>query len=274
MTKSSLHSDQDKAAAKEGIFSLLEESAVADWFVANGKYLIYGLCAVLVLFIIFYRVSSSHGREVEQDYIQASSDFITVIKATDSSTPAVENALKQLESLMKSHPELHAIYDGALAQTFLNRSQIDKALPLAESTLARTKVDDLPLYRDFAATTLLISTEKYPEALKNSITLQEKMGQMINTAHGNEESSFSEELFAINLFRIAMLQQQLEDKAAELKSWQEWKQYAGLSGNKTLLSVQIKPQAFRRVIQQLAIGDVSLIDYIAYRENLLQLKAK
>jgi hypothetical protein len=83
------------------------------------------------------------------------------------------------------------------------------------------------------------------------------------------DRSFGDELFALNLLRIAILQQQLGDRPGELQTWREWKRYAGLEKGDSN-SLKVSPVAFRYAIQQLAIGSVSLPDYIAHREKELK----
>lgn len=269
MTTSS-SSKNNKTSSEQEPLSFFDESTLTEWFTSNGKYLAYGVCALLVLLILIYRFSATHNDASEQEYLKASNDFMTVIKTGDSTSPGTDATFINFKKLMNNHPELHAIYDGALAQTLLNRGQVEEAIPFAEATLARTRVNHLAFYQDFAETTLLISTKKYEEALKNAIALQDKMNEAINSTENQQERSFSEELFAVNLFRIGMLQQQLNDKLAEQQTWLLWKQYAGLGTNKIALPVHVTSQSFRNVIQQLAIGNISLIDYITYRESILQ----
>lgn len=260
----------NKTSSEQGSISFFDESALTEWFTSNGKYIAYGVCALLVLFILVYRFSANYNDASEQEYLKASNDFMTVIKTNDSTSPGTDDSFIDLKKLMSNHSELHAIYDGALAQTLLNRGQVEEAIPFAEATLVRTRVNHLVFYQDFAATTLLISTKKYEEALKNALVLQDKMGEAINSTTDQQERSFSDELFAVNFFRIGMLQQQLNDKLAEQRTWLLWKQYAGLGTNKAALPVHVPSQSFRNVIQQLAIGNISLLDYIAYRESILQ----
>lgn len=260
-----------EAIASKDNSSFLEEGELIEWLSNNGKYLAYALIGLLVLFVIFYRYSSSHTSQAEQDYVQASNDFAIFTKATDATDKTtVDEALKRLISLMKSHPELHAAYDGILAQTLLNQGRVEEAQAYAEATLKRTQIDELPYYTDFGANTLLIEAKQYQASLEKAQALQEKMSAAISQSPITSQRSFGEELFAINLFRIAMLQQQLNDKAGELATWQLWKQYAGLDSAKTAPPLKVNPQAFRAVIQQLAIGSMALPDYITYRENELK----
>jgi hypothetical protein len=177
-----------------------------------------------------------------------------------------QEALARLQQLMHKHSELNAAYGGALAQLFLNQSQVEDALPYAEASLARVKSNDLPFYAEYAATTLLISQQNYSQALANAQALQLKMEEHLSLPA--DQRTFGEELFALNLLRIGILQQSTGDVSGELKTWQTWKQHAGLNGSKS--STSINPQAFRALVQQLAIGSVSLPDYIAHRESLLK----
>lgn len=254
-------------AAKSPL-SFLEEGVLVDWFANNGKYVAYGLIGLLILFVIFYRFSNGHLTKSEQDFSKAAQDFaiFTKIDATDQTQ--LDNALARLNALMDKHPELHAAYDGTIAQTLLFRGQSAQATPYMESTLARTKSNDLPYYNEFGANTLLINANNYQAALEKSQALQQKM--ITALSESTKEKPFGEELFAINLFRIGMIQQQLGDKAGELTTWQQWKQYSGLDNGRSSSSIKIDAQIFRAIIQQLAIGNISIPDYINYRETVLK----
>jgi hypothetical protein len=253
---------------KPQVLDLLDESRITEWLIEYGSNILYMLAGTVGILILIYAFSSGQHSKAEQEYIQAANDFTYFTKSYDSKNPVpLNDAFNRLNSLMKKHPELHAAYDGALAQTLLNRTQIEEAQPFALATLARVKSNDLPFYRDYAETTLLIGQLNFKQALENALALQQKMKDQI--ANDPSARSFGDELFALNLLRVAMMQQEIGDKAAEMKTWNEWRGYAGLNG-KHQATGNVNPQAFRSVIQKLAIGSISLPDYISNRESLLK----
>lgn len=258
----------ETSVSKSSLLDYFDEGRMTEWFSLHAKNILYSLGGLVALFIIVYIFSSSQNSKAEHEYIQAANDFAFFSKADETQDPALANeALTRLKNIMAKHPELHAAYDGSLAQIFLNRAQPEEAKPYAAATFVRVKSNDLPLYNDYAETALLISQQNFAQALTNAKALQQKMNESI--AHEPTARSFGDELFALNLLRIAILQQQAGEHKAELQTWQEWKGYAGLNNIKPTIS-QVDPGAFRRVIQQLAIGSFSLPDYITYRENLLK----
>lgn len=255
---------------KSSILDYLDEGRLTDWLSLHGKNIIYTLAGLVALLVIIYTFSSSQNSKAEHEYIQAANDFAFFSRANEAQDPAlVKESLESLKSLMAKHPELHAAYDGSLAQIFLIRSQPNEAKAYAEATLARVKSNDLTFYNDYAEASLLISQQNFKKALESTVALHKKLTEAIENQDSATPRSFSDELFALNLLRMGMLQQEIGDKAAELQTWQEWKQYAGLGTEKTP-TLKVNPQVFRLVIQQLAIGTLSLPDYIAYRENELK----
>lgn len=255
---------------KESALNFMEEGQLVEWLSKNGKYIAYALFGLLVLFVILYRYSSSKSTQSEHDYIQAGNEFFSFVRGNDATDKAKSDAAFQsLIALMEKHPELHAAYDGTIAQTLFNRGNASEAMPFAQATLKRTQIDDLPYYTNFGNNTLLIEAGNHKEALEKSQILQQKMNAALNESTIPGQRGFGEELFAMNLFRIGMLQQLLNDAAGELATWQLWKQYAGLDEAKTT-TINVNPQAFRFVIQQTAIGSIALPDYITYRENVLK----
>lgn len=253
---------------KSNLLDSFQDGRFSEWLASQGKNVIYGLIALLALIVIIFSFSANQKTKQEHEYLQAANDFLAFTRPSPSQdAPAQQQALQRLIDIMSRHPELHAAYDGAIAQTLLNQNEIAKATPFINSTLARTRSDNLPLYTDYAKNSLLISQENFPEALKNALALQQTMSEALNTQPA-DDLNFGEELFALNLFRIGILQQKLGDKAGELATWHSWKQYAGLE-NAQSLPTKVNVLAFRAVIQQLAVGSFSLPDYIAYREKTL-----
>lgn len=253
---------------KSSFLDSFQDGHLSEWLTSHGKNIIYGLIALFAIIFIIYSFGSNQKVKQEQDYLQAANDFLAFTRPNPSQdATAKQEAFQRLTDIIARHPELHAAYDGAIAQALLNQNDIAAATPIINSTLARTRSDYLPLYADYAKTSLLISQENYSEALKNALVLQQTMTDALNTQSADART-FGEELFVLNLFRIGILQQKLGDKAGELATWHTWKQYAGLE-NAQSLPAKVDVQAFRAVIQQLAIGTFSLPDYIAYREKTL-----
>lgn len=268
MSNSHRNSRSETPIIKQSFFDSFEDSSFFEWLSKNGKNAVYLLVGLIALLIIVYRLSSTHTIQAEKDYMQAAADFALFQKPAANGSTAANEALQSLNSIMAAHSELHAAYDGAIAQTLLNRGQPAEAKPFAQRVLNRTKSDELPYYSDFASTTLLIAEQQYAQALEKAIKLQSMMSEQIDRTAAEPERSFGDILFAFNLLRVAMLHQQLGNKDLELQAWQKWKQYAGLD-KAAKENLKVNPQAFRSLIQQLAIGSISLPDYISHREKLL-----
>ncbi len=223
----------------------LDENPIIHWFVQNGKTLLYLLMGLLLLLVIGYRFIWGKTAKSEVEFLKAQNDFAIFQKEpAPSTTETQDNALQNLLSLLERHPELHPKYDGLLAQTLLMRNKIDSADKLEKGALERTKQENAPLFTDYAETTLLIAQNHYPEALQRALALKEKLSQ--------EENSI---LFALNLLRIASLQQQLGLAQDELKTWQQWKQSA-------------ESPAFQTVNQLFTFGRVTLLNYIEAKEKI------
>lgn len=241
--------------------SKLEEHPVIQWFAENGKNLLYILAGMVLLFILGYKLAGMSGTKSEADYVHVQNEFVRFQESPDSEVQ--EESYKKLVALIDRHPELHAKYDGLIAQTLLNRSQIAEAQKFATSGLDRTRSENDPYYTEFAQTTMLIAQEKYTDALQHSQALQQKMLPLVT-----KENNYGGVLFANNLVRIAMLQQQLGDKKGELQTWQEWKKLAGLS--KESAATQIDPMSFQAINSLYSEGKISLMEYIEFREKALR----
>lgn len=246
----------------------LDEGVFIDWISRYKNAIFYGLVIAVALLILFFRFSSGSRGKAEVNYLQAAKEFQIAVSPKQQDPSIAEHALSQLNAMMDQYPELHAAYDGTIAQTLLSRGQVAEAQPYAASTLERTRSDELSFYRSFAQTTLLIAQQKYEEARNQALSLQQKMEELLQTSWQQVEMEFGEELFTWNLFRIGMLSQLLGDRAGELKAWNEWRQYAGLDEGGRLQ--HLDAQDFLIATQALAIGTTTLSDYIDQRLKVLK----
>lgn len=229
--------------------SIWEENGAIQWLSEYGRYLIFALLAVIAIVLLLYKLVANSNSKADSDYLSADSNFRTFISA-DEEPSVTEEAFNKLQTIIERRPELHAKYDGLIAQTLINRNQTDLALPFADLAMQRTHIEDRPFFTSYTKTTLLIGNKKYEEALEKAKELEQQM---------LSKSSNSLTLFAFNLLRIATLQQQLGLKEEELASWKKWKQLS-----------EDHPQAIAPLIRHFQEGKISLLNYIQARENSLK----
>lgn len=179
-----------------------------------------------------------------------------------------ENVLLQLQKMLKKHPQLHAKYDGAIAQKLLATSEKGLAVSYGKATLKRIG-DISPYHQEFSRVSLLIAEEQLAEALERAKALKVKM----ENDHGFWEKKsdlvrYGCILHAYNLLRIAMLEKAAGTPAGELAAWQELKKNAGWDGE-TPASKTYDPEAYRLIQENFQANEISLIDYIHEREKLV-----
>lgn len=238
-------------------YTSLEENPVVHFLTQYGRISLYALLAVIAAGVIIYRLNSSHQEKSETDFWNAEKAFRILASPAiqDANSSAEKDALSQLNTILEQHPQLHAKYDGLIAQMLLNRGDVTAAAPFAQSALERTKEENQPFYTDYAKTTLLIADKHYEDALAQALALQNKMNIAQQEVGQSDQHQFGNTLFAFNLFRVGLLQQQLGLTNEELKTWQEWKQ-------------MVQSKAFEVLL--FSEGRVSLTDYINSREMELK----
>lgn len=239
---------------------------VTEWLTQNGKNVLYILGSLVVLAFIIYRFSSGYTAHSEREYLSAANSF------SQFETGAAENkeaALEELTAQLAAMPELQAAYGAPIAQTLLSRGKTEEAAPFINATLKRTQSDNLPYYADFGAASLLIAQTNYKGALEKATALQNTMLADLEANADADSLSFGSSLFAFNTLRIALLHQQLGQDQEELSAWKELQRYAGLASTASP-HPQVAPQAFHRLIQRLAVGNVTLLDYVQLREKTLE----
>jgi hypothetical protein len=249
----------------QDLSQMLAENRIIDWISNNRKTLLYAFLAGLAFIFFIYRLTGGNWSQSERDYLNAANDltlFQNYSAAQD--VEASHEALGRLTAIIKRYPELHAQYDGLIAQTLINSNKRNEAAPWAIMNLNRISKDHLPYYTAYATNTLIIGEKKYLEALQQALDLKQKM----LTAYSSDQSAsyqseFGDILFAFNLLRIGMLQQQAGFTEDELQTWQEWEQYAASQN-------QMLSAAFQTLNEQLAQGNLSLDDYVKYRKSILR----
>lgn len=233
----------------------LEEHPYIQWFSKNGQAILYLLLGAVILFVLLYRFFGGSEKS-QQDFYEAESSLLTLQQNPEDT----QNALDRLQKILKAHPELHAKYDGLIAQALLNKGDVQEAKPFASLAIERTKAENSPYYTDFALTTLLIAEQKYDEALLQAKALLQKMQAQ------EEKQNDNSVLFAYNLLRIGMLQQQLGAMEDAQQTWKEWIGLAEQSSNR--ISSGINSNGFYQLNRAFTEGKLSLFNYMTAQENL------
>lgn len=174
--------------------------------------------------------------------------------------------LARLQKILKDHPELHAKYDGAIAQKLLSSSENGLAKIYAKAAFKRMG-DFSPYYTDFSKATLLIADDQLTDALQSAKLLKANMEK--DEAFWNKKSEvirYGCILYAFNLLRIAMLEKTAGTPEGELVAWRELKENAGWLGAQPT-SITHDPEAYLLVQENFQNQDISLLDYIKYREE-------
>lgn len=242
---SSLSSKQEAELAV-----VLKESRFFDLISRHGSNLIYLIIAALVLLLVVYKMTSSSKTKAENDYYNAD-QYYDRLKKDIGLSDAFNQDIVKLQEIIHRHPELHAKYDGSIAQLLIFQRESEKAKEFADLAFKRTKNEESPFYIDYSENTLLISAGQYQQALTNAKNLNQKM-----LADPKERNNYST-LYVMNLIRLAMLEQQAGAKKDELLTWQDLQQYAKQNPSREL----------KVLMTSFSEGKISLNDYIDARKK-------
>jgi hypothetical protein len=236
--------------------STWEDNQVVRWLFDYGRQLLFGLLGLLVILLIAYIFTSTSKKSAENDYVNSMNEFQLFARNPTNEDDALvsKDALAKLQIILDRHPELHAKFDGPIAQVLIDRGETQLALNSANLAIGRTKEENYPFYTEYSQTTLLIGEQKYQEALDRSQSLLNQMNSLPKT----ESPAFGDTLLAYNLLRIGMLQQKLEMKQDELKTWREWQKLSKTS------------KTFAQQIKHFEEGDLTLSNYIEMRIQQLK----
>lgn len=206
-----------------------------EWLQEKRRHFFYGVILIIAAFFIAFQFYGKFHRREPKRY------FLTASQAFDKWMYQGE-AFEKLEKALQSQPELETKFGALIADRFIAQNEGDKAQPFADNVFTRV-LKHTPEHTAFAEGSLLIAKGNLREALTQSISLKERLGN--HTL-----------LYGFNLIRIASLYRALGARDQELASLEELERY--LKEDKktsTLLS-----ECFRE-------GDVTLQDYIAERKK-------
>ena len=196
-------------------------------------------------------------------------DYLTAEKIFNEWSGDRNEKLIKLQKILKQHPELHAKYDGRIAQKLLLSSQQGLAASFSKATQQR--IGELsPYYTQFSNCSLLIGDKKFDEALSQSKILKQSLDQ--DETFWKTKSEIVKHgaiLYGYNLLRIAFLEQMVGNVGGELAAWKEFKREAGWLESEPPIK-QLDPESFYLISQNFQKNDVSLKDFIHYRETLLK----
>lgn len=241
----------------------LDDNRFVDLISRHGQTILYTVLGTFGVLFTGYLWFAGSSVKSEEEFQTASERFGTIGNAKPGS-PTEQKALNELSKLIAKQPDLGTKYDAPLAQLLIDRSDFKQAKPYAEAALDRVSKDQIPFFVDYAQITLLIASNHFEEAIKQSIALKEEM--LKKSEHWNKsanEPSLSELLFAFNLLRIPFLQQRIGAVADEKQSWNEWKSYFNSGSN--LLPPGYNVKALYTAAQLFTEGSVTLDNYIDMR---------
>lgn len=260
------------APSLEVLSNSWDDSPFIQWLSHYGRIGLLILIVLLALVALFYRLAPGGSEKAEKDYFNADIEFQNFEHpiSGNSDLLASKEALNRLEAIMKRRPELHAKYDGLIAQTLIFREDMTAATPFANLAMTRTAPENHPFYTDYAQTSLLIGSQQYQEALARAQELQKKMTEALSQTQDINKRAFGDTLYAFNLVRIGILQQQQGLNQDELNTWQEWKRL--LQQKSEITQAETLSKAFAQQLAHFTNNTISLMNYIEAREKILEKK--
>lgn len=248
-----------------GIADKIMEHPFANWVTRNATNILLGGAIFIVLIFTVYKFSSKDRVQSEADYYTAEHNLEILMADGDdkAAEPLRQGALRQLESILSSRPELNSKYDALLAQIFITDNQAAEAKPFADRTFKRTEKNGLNEFTEQGKISLLVAQGNYEEALKQALS---QKNILLEKATDPAETSRLDALLAYNLLQIAALQQQVGNAQGELDAWATFKEFV-LNNESDSKKVNL---ATSLMLQNLfSEGNSSIENYIEQRESTL-----
>src|SRR5476649_1437261 len=148
-----------------GKFGFIKKDSI-EW-VKTHLTMVAGIAAILAVGLI--AVSKCIKGDAQVDYLAAEMAYNHW--EGDHSKENKSEHFITLQKIIRKHPELHAKYDGAIAQKLLSTSERGLATSYGKATLKRMGAFS-PYYKDFSTCSLMIADHKLTEALESSKALK------------------------------------------------------------------------------------------------------
>jgi len=152
------------------------------------------------------------------------------------------HSLSSFEKVLKNAPNAEKRYIGPIAQSLVAQGKDPKKW--GEKAIRHLE-EDAPLHAIFTRASLLIQKEKWQEAFNLSTALKEQLTNSDETV-----------LYGLNLVRIALLQEKLQNFSGEKAAWQELTKY---------LSERCPQNLAEQIIEPFQSQYIGLNDYSASR---------
>jgi len=212
-----------------GKFGFLD-GAVIEWL--KERIALIAGCALALTMLIVWMVSH-----------RSAADYRTAESIFNRWNGSSGKELVQLSKLLKQHPELHAKYDGRIAQKLLLCSEKGLAASFSQPIFKRVE-PIFPYYTEFSRCSLLIGESRFQEALTSAQQLQHKL-----TA-----AQSCKVLSGYNLLRIAILYKAIgTNPQDELVAWRAFERTQD-------------PDTYQLICQHFQKSDVSLKEFIQHCE--------
>jgi hypothetical protein len=244
---------KNKKTETEKALDSLEMPSFSAFIAKYFRIIMYSIAFVMISLLLIYRVASTSSSKAEHDYLSAASEYAAITTSHDKEK--ITSHLKNLQDTINRRAELHQKYDGLIAQTLLSEGLTEKASDYMGYAL--DSLEDAPYldsFKSFSEISLLVSEEKYEEALTASYNLKKTLSELTS-----EESSSYKTLYDYNLIRIAFLEQEIGSTEKELLVWQEVEDRVYKEEN---ISSQHVADNFNK-------NNISLLDYINERKDLI-----
>ncbi len=207
--------------------------------IKHKQKLFYAALMLMVASAFIFRSFFNKGESQEHDFLQAQVNLHHLLTNSEEKG----SLIAQLEEVLQRHSELHAKYDGPLAQAHINGGDAAAARDIAAPLLERTTPS---YYATFSEGSLLVAEGQLGSALDHAIALKESL-------HGVDAPL----LRAHNLLRIALLQGELGTPDQEQLAWEE------------LLDDLARGGAEPLFMQAFTAGSISMADYADARLHIL-----
>jgi hypothetical protein len=231
------------------------------FFISKNRRFFWLASLVLIASTLIFYFNLKKGAAKETDFIA----FESLRKSID---PYSSKEVSKLKAYSKKYPELAAQVDSLLAKAYMYQ----KDVALASALTSRNALEGFLInayYLDFSKVSFLIEQRQFGEALALTIDLQKKILEDASFWREKDLNTlFGADLVLFNQFRIAMIFKEMGNASEELAALTELKNMIVEGTARGFNS--IPREVIERFESHFLSGQLSLLDFIAARERILQ----
>jgi len=233
---------------------------ISFWLAQKKMYIFSAIFCLIFIGIIFYKVKPL----IIKKPVNAAMSAHETYQKWKKSNYQDSKSLEKLKRIVSKNGSLRANYEGLILQGQMTQGNSFEKKDVSDNILAKVK-EELPYYYEYSSAGIMIAKGEYKSALEVSMALKENLIKDISFLK-DDILPAGEILYSLNLLRIALLEQKLENPQGELVAWEEFLKYLSFDNKNASEHIKNAQMTIKEMFNE---NKLELTDYISYRKSVI-----